>query len=82
MKKTEILDIVQVDTIDGGERYQVIIEGTKFAKPSYGPMVFVEIRQGRGKIRAFQLGQANNVEEFVTIVKNTIDEHKNTTECG
>ena len=74
MKKTEILDNVQVETIEGEDWYQIVIGKYKFAKPSYGTQVFMEYRLSDGKMRAYKLGDANNVEEFVTIVKEAIDE--------
>ena len=74
MKKTEILDNVQVETIEGELRFQVVIGKFKFVKPSYGPQVFMEYRLSDGKMRAYGLGIANNIEEFVAIVKEAIDE--------
>ena len=69
MKKTEILDNVQVETIEGKLRFQVIISGQKYAKPSYTDAVFVEFRNSDGRKVAYKLGHASNIEEFVKIVK-------------
>lgn len=69
MMLIEILQKTQVEIIEGKLRFQVIISGQKYAKPSYTDAVFIEFRNSDGRKVAYKLGHASNIEEFIKIVK-------------